>query len=127
MAVVAEASQARGRTPAASRRVRRRVVHIPLPLPLPLPAHTPASTHAHNTADVIDCMPQVAGDAVAMPARGATTNQPGVRLPSDMIDAIARAVVAGTQPAVRCASLRRLGIAPALAAEAQAALRTLSH
>ncbi|KAJ2305964.1 hypothetical protein H4R23_001445 [Coemansia sp. Cherry 401B] len=136
MAVVAEASQAHGRTPAASRRVRRRVVHIPLPLPLPLPAHTPASAHAHNTADVIDGTPQVAaaahalcgaGDAVAMPAGGATTNQPGVRLPSDMIDAIARAVVAGTQPAVRCASLRRLGIAPALAAEAQAALRTLSH
>ncbi|KAJ2532494.1 hypothetical protein GGH20_001102 [Coemansia sp. RSA 1937] len=44
-----------------------------------------------------------------------------------MIHAIADAVVVSTQSAERCASMRRLGVAPALSSSAQTLLRTLSH
>ncbi|KAJ2556932.1 hypothetical protein GGH12_006263, partial [Coemansia sp. RSA 1822] len=44
-----------------------------------------------------------------------------------MIHAIADAAVASTQSAERCASMRRLGVAPALSSSAQTLLRILSH
>ncbi|KAJ1719851.1 hypothetical protein LPJ61_006244, partial [Coemansia biformis] len=47
-------------------------------------------------------------------------------LPPDIIDAIADAVVADAHDDAPCASMLRLGVAPALAADAQAALRVLA-
>ncbi|KAJ2645165.1 hypothetical protein GGF44_000142 [Coemansia sp. RSA 1694] len=65
--------------------------------------------------------------AAAANSQASSSTKAPIWLPSDVIDAIARAAVAAEQNATRCQSMQRLGASPMLADEAQAVLRKLSQ
>ncbi|KAJ2842429.1 hypothetical protein IWW36_005909, partial [Coemansia brasiliensis] len=153
MAIVVDAPSTSRHLSAVQRRAKRRVVHVQLPPPIRTGSATSGKVSgsgndvisADKVTQVTACqsptatqMPApgalfVADRAVAMHSEAAlehTANQHCIWLPSDIIDAIADALaatVSSSQPCGQTASMQRLGVAPELAADVQAALRTLTH
>ncbi|KAJ1839673.1 hypothetical protein LPJ73_006677, partial [Coemansia sp. RSA 2703] len=95
---------------------------------------------AHNAASPLDCAVRTAVPAATTSStntaddisetrnNGAARASAAIALPSDVIDAIADAVVGSVHLcAARQETLARMGAAPELAEDAQAALRTLTH
>ncbi|KAJ2666935.1 hypothetical protein IWW42_005901, partial [Coemansia sp. RSA 1085] len=157
MAIVVDAPSASGNLSAVQRRAKRRVVHVQLPPPVRaissigrdsigrdssgssdvittgkvsqvVSRQSPAETQAPAPSALF-----FADRAVAMHPEAAlehSANRHCIWLPSDIIDAVADALIAAMSSSPPCAqttSMQRLGVAPDLAADAQAALRVLTH